>query len=135
VHILELIRIAYIIPVKNSRRTGMHDTPSSSRAEAMFAFIREYLDGPATTQREFCSAHNIAYSTFQLYLSKYRRNNANEASDASGRFLPITISGRTIDHDHPECEIQWPDGVVVRFATRPDPAYLATLLQAGAARL
>lgn len=109
----------------------MLTTPLKSRTEAMFVLIREYLDGPQTTQREFCSAHHIAYSTFQLYLSKYRRQ-LSPKPEPVGRFIPIALADQTSTAKGlSECEIAWPDGVVIRFAAKPSPEYLLALVRAG----
>ena len=106
---------------------------SSSRSEAMYALIREYLDQPDMTQREFCINHQIAYSTFQRYLSKYRQQVEQAKSDEStGRFVPIALPGLAIAASSQfPCELVWPDGMIARFGESPSPEYLMALIKAG----
>ena len=106
---------------------------SSPRSEARYALIREYLDKPDITQREFCLNHPIAYSTFQLYLRKFRQSQIfPKATEATGRFLPIALPELAIaPSSHSTCEVVWPHGMVIRFRENPSPEYLLALIQAG----
>jgi hypothetical protein len=104
-----------------------------SRSEAKFALVQEYLTLSNVTQRQFCIDHQIAYSTFQLYLSKYRRQQVEQPKPvkSTGHFLPLTlpILGATVVNLTP-CELVWPDGMIIRFGERPSLEYLIALIQA-----
>lgn len=109
---------------------------SGSRSETMFALIEEYLNGAKTTQREFCSNHQLAYSTFQLYLSRYRRLHPVPNAASADQFIPLVLSQQAIaTNSHPACEIAWPDGTVIRFGVQPNPEYLLALIKGENTRL
>lgn len=108
------------------------------RSEAKHALIRKYLNQPGITQRDFCRKHGIAYSTFQLYLSKYRRQQIDHPKPATspGRFVPLTLPGITISAGNQfPCELIWPNGMTIRFREIPSPEYLMALIKAGQAGL
>lgn len=70
---------------------------SNPRYEAMYALIREYLDKPDITQREFCLNHQIAYSTFQLNLRKVRQSlTFSKSIEPARRFVPLALPGLAI---------------------------------------
>jgi hypothetical protein len=97
----------------------------------MFALIREYLNQTNITQREFCSNHHIAYSTFQLYLSNFRRQQPARKAEPTGQFIPLAFPEQAITTSgHSACEITWPDGMIIRFGTKPSPEYLLALIKA-----
>lgn len=114
----------------------MTNTASASREErtqAMYDMIEAYLREPGISQREFCGHHQIALSTFYYYLAKYRQQQQNPSQEKSnGRFIPLTLpdppaspGGQSV------CELICPGGVVVRFSTMPNPAYLLSLIKTG----
>jgi hypothetical protein len=107
---------------------------TSSRSAAKFALVQEYLTLSNVTQRQFCAEHQIAYSTFQLYLSKYRRQQVEKSEPVkpSGHFVAVTLPGlgATVANLSP-CELIWPDGMIIRFGERPSSEYLMALIQAG----
>lgn len=107
---------------------------TKSRTEARYALVREYLNQPGITQREFCLKHKIAYSTFQLYLSKFRRQQSDQPkpAESSGHFVHLDLPGLALATNNPSaCELIWPDGLVVRFGEKPNPEYLVALIKAG----
>ena len=106
---------------------------ANSRSEARYALIREYLDKPSITQREFCLNHQIAYSTFQLYLRRVRQSQTiPKSTEATGRFVPLALPGLAITPgSHSTCEMVWPNGMVIRFRENPGPEYLLALIKAG----
>ena len=74
------------------------------------ALIQEYEKG-GMKQKEFCSRNKIKYSTFQFWLSRIRKQRANE-----NRFLPV----RVIDRNAPSAisvpaEICYTDGTVLKL--------------------
>jgi hypothetical protein len=104
-----------------------------SRSEAMFALAKEYLTQSNVTQRQFCSEHQVAYSTFQLYLGKYRRSQGAQAKTVKlpGQFVPLAFSGLgATAGNYSPCELVWPDGMVIRFGENPSPEYLVALVKA-----
>lgn len=107
------------------------------RSEARYALIREYLDKPGITQREFCLNHQIAYSTFQLYLRKVRQSQIiPKSTEATGRFVPLALPGLAIaPGSHSTCELVWPNGMLLRFRENPNPEYLLALIKAGQSEL
>lgn len=109
---------------------------SSSRSETMFAMVQEYSNGPKTTQREFCANHHLAYSTFQLYLSRYRRLHPASTAASADQFIPLVLSQQAIaTQSHPACEVAWQDGTVIRFGVQPSPEYLRALIKGENTRL
>ena len=113
------------------------DTFSKRRArrDNMKALIETYLKGTGLTQRQFCLNSNIALSTFQFHLRKYRQQ-AITYSEPSAHFIPLTLSDQLSPFNKPSaCEMAWPNGVVVRFSTTPAPDYLLALIKANSQRI
>jgi hypothetical protein len=96
------------------------------RSAAKFALVQEYLTLSNVTQRQFCADRQIAYSTFQLYLSKYRRQQVEQSNPAqsAGHFVPLTLPGLSATGGNPSpCELIWPNGMIIRFGERPSPEW------------
>jgi hypothetical protein len=101
---------------------------SDTHAAARFALIEKYLAAHCGTQRAFCSENKIAYSTFQLWLSKYRRQQQKTVAKPA-QFIPLILSENN-QHSNSACEIAYPNGLVLRFESIPTPEYLLTLINA-----
>ena len=69
------------------------------------------------SQKAFCSQHKVAISTFQYWVSKYRK--ASEQSVSGFVALPT--------HEPASAEITYPNGVRIRVAGL-DPAHIAQLI-------
>lgn len=101
------------------------------RRQAMQSLIEAWLAEPTMSQRDFCSRHNIVYATFQYHLAKYRRQQIPVKAPSEPRFIPLTLPAPPISEEPASaCEVSWPDGLIIRFASIPAADYLARLLQA-----
>jgi hypothetical protein len=105
------------------------------RQDNMKALIETYLKGAGLTQRQFCQNNNIALSTFQFHLRKYRQQSIAD-SEPIAHFIPLTLSDQASPSGrYSECEIAWPNGLVIRFSTTPAPDYLLALIKANSQRI
>ena len=62
----------------------------AQRKEFMFTIIHSYIDS-GSNQHTFCQQQNLAKSTFQYWLKKYRNQNGPEDTAS---FIPIHIKNR-----------------------------------------
>jgi hypothetical protein len=124
-------------------------TRLTARERLWFARIEKYL-ASTLTQRAFCERESLAYSTFQLWLGKYRRqahslesnagsptSSSRSAGAARERFLPITIAKRPgaalalagPSHEPAtSCIIEFPHGVVLHLLGPLDAQLLTQLI-------
>jgi hypothetical protein len=87
----------------------------------MYPLVEAYL-ASGERQKAFCEAHAIPEPVFNYWLSKFRRNQ----SPSTGAFVeiaPPSPSGNAV------LEIDFPDGVRLRFFAPVSPAYLAQILR------
>jgi len=97
-----------------------------------FATIEKYL-ASGLKQKQFCLQEQLTYSTFQLWLKKYRQANADsthERSQSGNNFVPITFQPRAAKADY---VIEYPNGVVLRVSREIEPQTLIQLIQTGGA--
>jgi transposase len=109
------------------------------RAREMYSLIEQYRTSDLK-QRAFCEETGIAYSTFQYWLKRYR-------TDKGTKTAPAQSPGRQQDFEaqtgsnfialHPRsditapaaynCEIRFPNGIIIRLTSIPDVEYLSDL--------
>jgi hypothetical protein len=97
----------------------------------ILALITEYQESKIT-QKTFSQQKQIPLSTFQLWLKKYRHQNQKPliSSDPAKSFIPITIP--TISNQLENitgCTIEYPNGIIIRFAGPVDISLLSQLVQ------
>ena len=109
----------------------------SSRAQEMYALIREYHES-GLTQSNFCSSKHLAESTFHYWLQRYRATKARahqpriSGPKEQSHFLPLEnippASQGHIDCSYLHCEIERPNGTLIRIKCRKITADLLNLL-------
>lgn len=102
----------------------------AERRQMRFATIEKYLTS-GLTQKQFCLHEKLTYSTFQLWLKKYRQANAdsiNERKNPGNNFVPLTFQPLSANPDY---IIEYPNGVVLRVGRAIEPQMLIQLIQAG----
>ena len=102
---------------------------SAERRQLRFATIEKYL-ASGLTQKQFCQQEQLTYSTFQLWLKKYRQANADstqERSQPGNNFVPLTFQPSPAKPDY---IIEYPNGVVLRVSRAIEPQTLIQLIQA-----
>ncbi len=108
-------------------------THLSARARSMFPLIEAYL-ASGLSQKHFCEAEGIAYSTFHWWLRQYRQRQAEAEAGSEKRngFIPLKISNSPQEAAGDEslyCEIEYPGGVVLRLSGRVEREVLLALIQ------
>lgn len=108
-------------------------THLSARARAMFPLIEAYLVS-GLSQKHFCEAEGIAYSTFQWWLRQYRQRQVELEAVPEKRngFIPLGTYDPPRESSEEEglyCEIEYPGGVVVRLSGRVEREVLLALIQ------
>ena len=106
----------------------MASLTSIERRQLRFATIEKYL-ASGLTQKQYCQQEQLTYSTFQLWLKKYRQANADathERSQSGNNFVPITFQPRVAKGDY---IIEYPNGVVLRVSSSIEPQTLIQLIQ------
>ena len=109
--------------------------PTISRKEKrvqMYKLIETFLSS-GKTQKQFCQQHAIRYSTFLFWLRRYRGERQPipiQKVKTEGSFIPIHFSSKD---PSPDLEYTWsveyPNGVRIRFNSRPDMDMLRGLVQ------
>jgi len=101
------------------------------RRQLRDAIIEKYL-ASGLTQKQFCLQEQLAYSTFQLWLKKYRQANANILSEQkqNNRFVPLTFTPPATKPGSPHYIIEYPNGVVLRVNGSIELQTLIHLIQA-----
>ncbi len=111
----------------------MSDRPLSSRAQKMFAVIEAY-QASGLTQKAFCQSEGLAFSTFQYWLSRYRREHRPDFQQSSPDGLSGFVelkpqtplpSGHIGDRS---VVVSYPSGVVVSLGATVDLALLKELI-------
>ncbi len=87
----------------------------------MYPLVEAYL-ASGERQKAFCEAHTIPEPVFNYWLSKYRRSQS-PSSAAFVEIAPAAPTGNAV------LEIDFPDGVRLRFFAPVSPAYLAQLIR------
>ncbi len=102
----------------------------AERRQNRFATIEKYL-ASGLTQKQFCLQEQLTYSTFQLWLKKYRQANTDstherERDQPGNNFVPLTFKPPTTKTDY---IIEYPNGVVLRVSRAIEPQTLIQLIQ------
>jgi len=98
----------------------------------MFAHVEACKDSNQP-QKAYCKQHRVAYSTFQYWAKKYRKEfKANNSTDSSPGFIPVKVQ------PDPEILAQgpvgnqlhflYPNGIQVMCSERVNPEVLKTLI-------
>lgn len=108
----------------------MSDRPLSSRAQKMFAVIEAY-QASGLTQKAFCQSEGLAFSTFQYWLSRYRKQHRSDHQQSS-RHLFVELTPQTLlppNHvGDPGVVVSYPNGVAVSLGATVDLALLKELI-------
>ncbi len=104
---------------------------SAERRQWRFATVEKYL-ASGQTQKQFCQQEHLAYSTFQVWLKKYRQTKSASASERQrgSNFIPLTLPPSTGTVDSAHYLIEYPSGVVLHISGSIAPATLMQLIQA-----
>jgi hypothetical protein len=103
----------------------------SIRKEEMYGKIEDFLSREIT-QKEYCQQENLAPSSFSYWLQKYRKEHGlfSEKAPIPSGFIPLKFSS-----DSPptgsatDCEVQLPNGVLIRCHTASINSSLVNLIQ------
>lgn len=92
----------------------------------MFTLIENWQKSD-TSQKEFCTQHDLRSHVFYYWLNKYKRTRS-----ATGRgFVPVEIStGEAQPKDQGEIQIQYPNGVMVILRESVNISRLRALIKA-----
>lgn len=93
--------------------------------ESMFALI-EQMEHSALSKREFCSAHDIAYTTFQYWFTKYNKAGKGFAENESSGFIPLDLG--TVHSSNGAIEMVFPKGIKIIFHHAVQADFLRSLL-------
>ncbi|MDZ7314363.1 MAG: hypothetical protein ONB45_24165, partial [candidate division KSB1 bacterium] len=107
-------------------------TPLTPRAHEMFTYIEKYL-ASGLSQKAFCTQENLALTTFQYWLRKYRAPHRHaEAPSAPGnRFIPLHVRETPLAPPPLSCVIEFPNGVNIRLSGQVDAQLLSHLIATG----
>lgn len=96
--------------------------PQLRRTQAeMYPLVEAYLQS-GQKQKAFCAAHILPEGVFNYWLSKFRRSQS-PSSAAFVEIAPAAPMGNAV------LEIDFPDGVRLRFFAPVSPTYLAQLIR------
>jgi len=104
----------------------------AERRQMRFATIEKYL-ASKLTQKKFCEQEQLTYSTFQLWLKKYRQAKApaiSEPGKPGNNFVPLTFQTPAATASY---IIEYPNGVVLPINRAVEPQTLRQLIQASGA--
>jgi len=109
----------------------MQSNKLAERRQMRFATIEKYLSS-GLTQKQFCQQEHLTYSTFQLWLKKYRQENSDAAlkQKRNKGFIPLTFTSSATKFDEPYYIIEYPNGVVLRVSRTIEPQTLIQLIRA-----
>ena len=107
----------------------MTSQTQQERRQARFALIEKYFES-GLTQDKFCEQQQLAYSTFQFWLKKYRQENPGrprKQQSPANTFVPLTFTS-------PKTEsallvIEYPNGVILHVHGVLEPQLLLQLIQ------
>ena len=98
------------------------------RRQSRIATVVKYLDS-GLTQRQFCQQENVAFSTLQFWLRRYRESNPEAQESTRDHFVALQFRS-PLQTDWPHYTIQYPNGVVVHVNGTISPEFLHVLIQA-----
>ena len=104
---------------------------SAERRQWRFATVEKYL-ASGQTQKQFCQQEHLAYSTFQVWLKKYRQTKSVSSPEQQlgSNFIPLTLTPSTATVDSAHYIIEYPTGVILRISGSTTLATLMQLIQA-----
>ena len=92
----------------------------------MFTLIEQW-EKSVTSQKEFCTQHDLRPHVFYYWLNKYKRMRSTSRSG----FVPVEISaGEAQPKDQGEIQIQYPNGVMVILRESVNISRLRALIKA-----
>lgn len=96
----------------------------------MFAIMEKYL-ASGLSQKKFCQQENMNYSTFQSWYKKYRErhNIPPKLVSQKSHFIAIHEQRNASSAGLFYCQIEFPTGIIIKFAEPPTMAILTQLLQ------
>lgn len=105
-------------------------TPLTVRAQQMFALIEKYL-ASGLSQKAFCAQEELAFTTFQCWLRKYRAQQQSTPPAFSNDFIPLHVRKASTTMASPlTCVVEFPNGVIVRLSGQVDFQLLSHLVAA-----
>ncbi|MFQ5650275.1 MAG: hypothetical protein ACE5IY_10075 [bacterium] len=108
----------------------MSDRRLSIRAQEMFALIEAYA-ASGKSQKAFCQSQGLALSTFQYWLSRYRKHHRSDEQQPEKRHLFVelkpAVQSAAAAGDQ-GVVVHYPNGVVVSLGTAVDPELLKVLI-------
>ena len=92
----------------------------------MFTLIEQW-EKSGTSQKEFCTQHDLRSHVFYYWLSKYKRTRSTSRSG----FVPVEISqGEGKSKEQGEIHIQYPNGVMIILSESVNISRLRALIKA-----
>ena len=99
----------------------MEKKSKTDRNKAKFFSLIQVYKKSGLAQKVFCKEHHIAYSTFQYYLAKYRKNES-----VSGSFVEIIPVGK--NNATTVIEIIFPTGAKIICGPQSDISLIRSLI-------
>jgi hypothetical protein len=108
----------------------MQNQTFAEQRQLRLATIEKYLASDLT-QKQFCQQEQLAYSTFQVWLKKYRQAQVEPGlkQNSDNSFVPLTFTSTTAKLDSAHYIIEYPNGVVLRVSGLIEPQTLLQLIQ------
>ena len=101
------------------------------RAKQMFPLIEKFLVS-GFTQKKFCQQQGITLSTFQWWVSQYRKIKnipARKTTPATKKFIPVKLETTAPINIQPHCRIEYPNGVVLHVSGKVNVEFIINLIQ------
>jgi transposase-like protein len=98
----------------------------------MYEKIQDYLSREIT-QREYCEQENLSSNAFLYWLRKYRKEHglSSEKTAIPSGFISLKLDSESeVSETAMNCEIKFPNGVLIRCHTTSINASLVNLIQA-----
>ena len=107
----------------------MSERPLNAHARKMFALIDGYQTS-GLSQKAFCDSEGLPMSTFQYWLSRYRKHRGcGPQQDSRQLFVELKPAARSCS---PACDqgvsVRYPNGVVVSLGAAVDLELLKALI-------
>jgi len=101
----------------------------AERRQLRLATIEKYL-ASGLAQKQFCQQEQLAYSTFQVWLKKYRQEQVEPRGEphSNNRFVPLTFTPMPAKPEPTHYVIEYPNGVVLRLSGAIEPQILLHLI-------
>jgi hypothetical protein len=107
----------------------MPDRTLTRRAQEMFTIIERFLQS-GLPQKAFCKSEDIALSTFQWWLSQYRKQKSTNQPSLpiqSPAFITVKPQASRPAYS-PTTILTYPNGVTLRLTGTIEPALLKELI-------